>query len=72
MFSTKRNVGTYFSCSALRLHTIAKFIALTFVFGLSACENVTRNALPAEYADRAQIPGIPDAREIGKRPSKVL
>jgi len=48
---------------------------LTLIFMtlvLTACSGVQRNALPTELKDEATIPGIPDARDWGHKPSPIL
>ncbi len=47
-------------------------VLITLTLGLTACSGVQRNALPAEYIYEAQIPGIPDARDWGDKPSEIF
>ncbi len=54
-------------------HKLIPQLALIFMtLVLTACSGVQRNALPEQFKDEATIPGIPDARDWGHKPSPIL
>jgi predicted acylesterase/phospholipase RssA len=54
----------------MRCSRSTRLIALAALFLLTACTSVKRNPVPIEQIDRAVIPGMPDVRDWGNRPSR--
>ena len=47
-----------------------RFLALAAAILVAGCTSIQRNPVPIESADRAVIPGMPDVRDWGNRPSR--
>ena len=51
---------------------LRNILILPAIMGLSACSGISRNPVPLEYVDVAEIPGIPNARVLGGERSDLM